>query len=162
MRCPGGKSKLCERRVQFCNFMVGYVQVVVESWSNRPPLDLTLHVICVTHGTASATPATQIQPVMLKVPRLPRHRAAASKRHTSADIYAGILQVLHLPVWLFVAGATFGEVGASFFVACEIFGDVGVSLFMACAAFGGVDLQFWEIARARHDELFHTECVAEG
>ena len=89
MRCPEGKSKLCERRVQFCNFMVGYVRVVVESWSNRPPLDLTLHVICVTHGTASATPATQIQPVMLKVPRLPRHSAAASKRHTSADIYAG-------------------------------------------------------------------------
>ena len=56
--------------------------------------------------------------------------------------------MLHLPVWLFVAGATFGEVGASFFVACEIFGDVGVPLFMACAAFGGVDLQFWEIARA--------------
>ena len=39
--------------------------------------------------STSATPATQTQPVTLKVPRLPRQKAAASKRHTSANIYTG-------------------------------------------------------------------------
>ena len=43
---------------------------------------------------------------------------------------------------LFVAGATFGDLGVSVFVAGAVFGDLGVSLFVAGPAFGdlGVSL----------------------
>ena len=39
---------------------------------------------------------------------------------------------------LFVAGAAFGDVGASLFVAGAVFGDLGVSLFVAGAVFGEI------------------------
>ena len=32
----GGKVSSANRRVQFCNFMVGYVRIMFESFSNRP------------------------------------------------------------------------------------------------------------------------------
>ena len=38
MPCRGGQVGPANRRVQFCNFMVGYARIMFGSWLNRPPL----------------------------------------------------------------------------------------------------------------------------
>ena len=46
--------------------------------------------------------------------------------------------LVEIVIYFFVAGAAFGDVGASLFVAGATFGDVGASLFVAGAACGEI------------------------
>ena len=59
---------------------------------------------------------------------------------------------------LLVEGATYGDAGVSLFVAGAAFGDVGVSLFVAGAVFG----EIWRDSRGAECCNLRHKCVAEG
>ena len=61
-------------------------------------------------------------------------------------------------MWLFVAGAVFGEVQVSLFVAGAVFGEVQVSLFVAGAVFG----EIWNDSRSAKCCIFQYKMLVVG
>ena len=72
--------------------------------------------------------------------------------------FSWLVQRDEVQVFLFVAGAAFGDVQVPFFVAGAIFGEVKVSLFVASAVFG----ETWNDSRSAKSYIFQYKMLVAG